>query len=296
MIVYLDEIFVVNLVMDWLILWAVGNLAQCHTPAWRLWLAALLGAGYSVMILLVPARWLSIMPVRIGWSLLMLQTAYKGGWRSHVKLASYFYLVSFAFGGASLGAMYLFSQPILPTWSGVALVELDFQLFWLIIGAGITVTAVYELRGRLRQDIASTKTIVTARVQFQEKTITLRLLADTGHSLNDPLTGKSVLVAEHRKMLPLFSDAVQKQLATTADISPNLLLELTQEPDMAGRWNIIPYQVIGRQGIMLGFRPDYVYLKNGKSEHVLRNITIALAVHQFSVEETYQGLVSLDLL
>ena len=26
MTVYLDEVFVVNLVMDWLILWAVGNL------------------------------------------------------------------------------------------------------------------------------------------------------------------------------------------------------------------------------------------------------------------------------
>ena len=31
MTVYLDEIFAVNLAMDWLILWAVGNLAQCST-------------------------------------------------------------------------------------------------------------------------------------------------------------------------------------------------------------------------------------------------------------------------
>ena len=39
MTVYLDEVFLVNLVMDWLILWAVGNFAQCHASNWRLMLA-----------------------------------------------------------------------------------------------------------------------------------------------------------------------------------------------------------------------------------------------------------------
>ncbi len=297
MTVYLDEVFAVNLVMDWLILWAVGNLAQCCAVKWRLGLAALLGAGYSVLILLCPAGWLSILPVKIGWSVLMLKTAYTGGsWHSQVKLVSYFYLVSFAFGGASMGAMYLFSQPIMPAWSGIALIEMDFQLFWLAFGAGLTVMAVYALRSRLRQDIAAVQTIITAQVQFQEKTVMLRLLADTGHNLTDPLTGKSVLIAEHRKMLPLFSENVQEQLVKVQAMSPDLLIELSREPDMAGRWRIIPYQAVGQQGLLPGFRPDCVYLQTGKNEQLLRNTIIALSGQRFSADEAYQGLVPLDLL
>lgn len=296
MTVYLDEIFAVNLAMDWLILWAVGNLAQCSTEKWRLGLAALLGAVYSVLLLLVPDGWCARLPVKIGWSVLMLRTAYKGSWRSHVKMISYFYLVSFAFGGASMGAMYLFSQPIAPAWSGIALVEMDFQLFWLAFGTGLTVFAVYALRSRLRQDMAAAQTIIAASVQFQDKTVMLRLLADSGHSLTDPLTGKSVLVAEHKKILPLFSEAVQKELIDKEAISPEMFVELAQQPDMLGRWRMIPYQAVGQQGLLAGFRPDCVLLQNGEKSKLLSNVIIALAVQRFSADEAYQGLVPLDLL
>ena len=296
MTVYLDEVFLVNLVMDWLILWAVGNFAQCHASNWRLMLAAVLGAGYSVLLLFFPEGELTMLPVKLGWSVLMLRLAYTGSWRSHIKLLSYFYLISFARGGASLGTMYLFRRPVMAAWSGIALVEMDFQLFWLAFGAGFTFLLVYVLRSRLRQDIASVQNIVTARVQFQEKTVTLHLLADTGHSLTDPLTGKSILIAEHRRIIPLFSKNVQKTLEDRKTISPDFLLELAREPDMAGRWRIIPYQAVGQRGLLAGFRPDYVYLRYGEKEQILRDITIALVGQQFSADEAYQGLVPLDLL
>lgn len=296
MTVYLDEVFVVNLVMDWLILWAVGNLAQCHASNWRLMLAAVLGAGYSVLLLFFPEGELTMLPVKLGWSVLMLRLAYTGSWRRHIKLLSYFYLVSFVLGGASIGTMYLFRQPVMEAWSGIVLVEMDFQLFWLAFGAGLTFLFVYILRGRLRQDIAAVQNIITARVQFQEKTVTLQLLADTGHSLTDPLTGKSILIAEHRRIIPLFSKNIQKALEDRKTISPDFLLELARESDMAGRLRIIPYQAVGQQGLLAGFRPDYVYLRYGEKEQILRDITIALVGQQFSADEAYQGLVPLDLL
>ena len=65
---------------------------------------------------------------------------------------------------------------------------------------------------------------------------------------------------------------------------------------MAGRWRIIPYQAVGQQGLLAGFRPDYVYLQHGENEQILRDITIALAGQRFSADEAYQGLVPLDLL
>lgn len=297
MTVYLDEVFAVNLIMDWLILWLAGNLAQCGAGRWRLRAAALLGAVYSVAVFFPWGVWLTLLPIKIGWSLLMLVVAYSFvNWRNYLKLVIYFYFVSFVLGGASVAAMYLFGEQSIQTWSGVALVEIDFQLFWLVIAAGMVSAAVWYLRNRLRQDLSAPQQIVTGWVQLGEQVISLQLLVDSGHSLTDPLSGKSVVVAEQRILLPLFSEAVQKILGQQLENGADILLLMAEQSNMAGRWRLIPFQTVGQQGLLLGFRPDSMILQYGTVKRTCHNIIVAMSSQQFSSHETYQGLVPPDLL
>ncbi len=297
MTIYLDEIFAVNLLMDWLILWAVSHFAQYYSRWWRLWLAAILGAVYSVAVCFPQSMWITALPVKIAWSLLMLLIAFSFvNWRNYLKFVIYFYLCAFVLGGSSMAVMYLFGQPVMQTWSGVALMTIDFELFWLAVGAGVIIASIYCLRGRLRQDLSAARQYVMASLYYDGKWVSVQLLIDSGHSLTDPLTGRSVIVAEQRRLLPLFSDAVQRLLEESAHTKAERMLELSEQPGMTGRWRIIPYQTVGQQGLLLGFRPDSITLQHNHTIKTVQNHIVALSAQPFSSDGTYQGLISLDLL
>lgn len=296
MTVYLDEVFAVNLCMDWLILWATGTLAQSGAKRWRLGMAAFLGALYSIVIFLPWGVYLAILPAKILCSLLMIVVAFPFvSWRNYLKNVIYLYLISFVLGGASLGVMYLFGQQFVETWNGIALVQIDFQFFWLAVAVSLVLAATFFLRQHLRRDLSAAPCIVTAQILMAEKQVSLRLLVDTGNSLVDPLTAQPVIVAEQEHLLPLFSPLFAQQLAQTASGSAQLLLA-AQQSEMPGRWRLIPYRAVGQQGMLLGFRPDWVILQHGKEYRRYSNVIVALSEQKFSAYETYQGLVPPELL
>ena len=296
MTVYLDELFLVNFLMDWLILWATGNMAQIAGKRGRLIAAAFLGACYSIAVFLPHAEWLQALPIKIGCSLGMLYIAFPFiRWRNYLKSVIYFYLISFVLGGASIAAMFLFGQYSLPTWNGVALVQIDFQLFWLIVAASLVLGVIFFLRHCLRQDIAATPEIVTVQISFQERQVTLRLLLDTGNHLTDPLSGQPVIVAEQSSLLPLFSPERGTLLQETKRNAAELLLMMVEQEELTGYWRLIPYQAVGQRGMLLGFRPDRLILQHGEENNVYTNVIVALSEQKFSPYGTYQGLVQPEL-
>lgn len=296
MTVYLDEVFAVNLCMDWLILWATGSFAQSCTKGWRLGMAAVLGALYSIVIFLPWGFYMAVLPVKIFCSLLMIMVAFPFvSWRNYLKNVIYLYLISFVLGGASLGVMYLFGQQFVETWNGIALVQIDFQFFWLAVAVGLVLAATFFLRQHLRRDLSTVPCIVTAQIFLGQRQVSLRLLVDTGHSLVDPLTAQPVIVAEQACLLSLFPQLFAQQLAQTDSGSAQLLLA-SEQSGAPGRWRLIPYRAVGQQGMLLGFRPDCVILQHGEEYKRYSNVLVAFSEQKFSAYETYRGLVPPELL
>ena len=292
---YVDEIFLVNLIMDWLILWAVGNLAQTDTRSWRTGLAAMLGACYAVLVLL--NRFMAALPVKLGWSLLMIAVAYPViNWRNYLKHTVYFYLISFVLGGASVAVMYVLGEPSAPAGSGIAMVQIDFQLFWLAIAAFLTGTAVCGLRGRLRQDLTAVQQMIPVTIQLNGQHCAVRLLVDSGHSVTDPLSGQAVLIVEQQALLSLFPTSLQHLLEAPGYTESERLLLLASQSGMTGRWRLIPYRAVGQQSMLLGFRPDAVVVEQGAVRQSWRQIIVALSPQTFSACHTYQGLFPPTLL
>ena len=50
MTVYIDEVFMVNLIMDWLVLWTTARMLSVAGNWRRLGSAAIFGAVYSILI------------------------------------------------------------------------------------------------------------------------------------------------------------------------------------------------------------------------------------------------------
>ena len=295
MTVYVDEVFVVNLLMDWLVLWATSNLAQTGSSWRRLWLAAAVGALYAIAIFFPGCGWLAVLPLKVGCSLLMVWIAFGfADWQNYLKCAVYLYLVSFVLGGASIAVMYLFGEQVVQTWNGIALVQIDFQLFWLAVAAGLVMAGVFLLRQHLRRDLFALPPILTAQIFLNQQQITLSLLVDTGNSLTDPLSACPVIVAEQDSVLPLLPESFCQLLQTAT--SADAVLLAAQQTELAGRLRLIPYRAVGQQGMLLGIRPDCIVLQCGVKQRQHTNVIVALSNQKFSPYGTYQGLVQPELL
>ena len=112
--VYIDVILVVNLVMDFLVLWATGKLAGVRIVYRRLLAASVLGAVYSVgSVFSDLSPWYDF-PVKVIISgLIVILAFWPGSGQVFLKVWGYFYGVSFAMAGAVVGVSYLFrSYPL----------------------------------------------------------------------------------------------------------------------------------------------------------------------------------------
>lgn len=295
MTVYIDEVFLVNLIMDWLILWSVGYMGQARASRARLAAGAALGACYSVAIFSPWGALLAALPVKLGCSLLMLRATFPfTGWRNFLKQTAYFYLISFVLGGAALAVPYLLERRAVRVWNGIALTQVDFRLFWLALAAGLAGLAVFLLRQHLRRDLSAPPLILTARVVSGGRQASLRLLVDTGNSLTDPLSGWPVIVAEQEALLELWPEPLQTLLREAR--SADQIFLAAAETELAGRLRLIPYRTVGRQGYLLGFRPDAVILYGRGGGQSCGNVLVAMSEQKFSAYGTYQGLLPPELL
>lgn len=295
MTVYIDEVFAVNLIMDGLVLWAAGTLAQTGRFGRRLGFAATVGALYAVLIFLPDCGWLATLPMKVGCSLLMVRIAFGfHDWQNYLKCVVYLYLVSFVLGGAAIAVMYLFGQQFVQTWNGIALVQMDFHLFWLAVAAGFVLTGVFFLRRYLQRDLSAVAPILTAQIILGARQVTLRLLVDTGNTLTDPLSARPVIVAEQASVLPLLPESLRQLLQ--AAYSADAVLLAAQETELAERLRLIPYRAVGQQGMLLGVRSDCIILQNGAQQKQHTNLVVALSDQKFSAYGTYQGLVQPELL
>jgi sigma-E processing peptidase SpoIIGA len=113
--VYVDMLFLINLLMDFVVLWAAARLAQIRVSLWRLLAGALIGAIYSILVLLPDLQYMSGIEMKFIISIIMAIVAYLPlSWKKFGRVVLYFYFVAFTMGGAVLGLIYLLEHDIPP--------------------------------------------------------------------------------------------------------------------------------------------------------------------------------------
>ena len=289
MTIYLDEIFVINLLMDALMLWATGKLMQRPVLIFRLFASAIIGAIYGAAIFLPGCIWMADGLVKALCALLMIWIAFGWvHWRVYLKTVIYLYLVSFVLGGATIALMYFFGQQIVQTWSGIALIEVEFRFIWLIGGVIFVLFVVQILRRTIQKSLENYMQIMTVTVRLRNKTEKLRLLVDSGNCLTDPISGVPAIVVQMNCVRSLFSDVeLQYMEVGVADA----VLQLT---DLSERLRLLPFQTVGYRGLMIGIRLDELQLHASnmiEPSTVRTDVIMALSTQQFAADDSYQGII-----
>ena len=256
-VVYLDEVFLLNFVVDYLLLLAAGRLAGEILRRGRLALGAALGAAYAGAVFLPGLGFLVHPLCKVGVGVLTVLIGY-GGSRRLLRVCLVFFVVSAAFGGG-IFALQMLGSRSLTMANGVLASPLDLKLV-LLSAAGCygLVTLLFQRAARH----SSRRELAPAVVELGGRRAVLTALVDTGNTLTDPATGRPVLVAEGEKVKALFPPGTAPCQAELRD--PSAALERLSNAGL--RCRLLSYQAVGVEcGLLLALRSDKV--KVGREDY-----------------------------
>ncbi|MCL2368870.1 MAG: sigma-E processing peptidase SpoIIGA [Oscillospiraceae bacterium] len=280
-VIYLDTLFALNLVVNYLILLATAKIAAVHILRRRLGLGALFGALYASLSIFPQWGFLATAPMGVVAGAAMVLLVF-GNRRELLRLAVIFFAVSAAFGGAIYAISLMAGGP---AYDGHHVLPISLKA--LVVAFALcygTLTLVFRRMGR---DTGAR--LVQVELTRRGRSATFTGLIDTGNSLVDPVTGGAVVVAETQALLPLFDPAVAKLLTgPLADQPIELLPKLQDIPGGPGLY-LLPYTAVGTgSGFLLAFRPDRAKI-DGKEA---RGVAIALSPTRVSDVVRYSALIN----
>lgn len=299
-VVYLDVVFLINLLMDYAVLWATSRFGQFRTSAGRLGAASLLGAFYSLFIFWPQAGWLASVPGRIAFSVLMVAVAFgRPKARRFLQALSYFYLTAFAAGGAMLGGIYLLNaaEPAVATMSGFLLFLGNVRYTWLLAALAAAI-----LMGRfgavfIKRNFLKSMLRVPVVIRFGDARLAVQALIDTGNQLQDPLTRRPVMITEYGVLKNLLPPAAQEAFEASAEPDLERVVRALEGSPWGGRVRMIPFTSIGRaRGMLLGFRPDEVLVLAEDTPVRIKEIVVGVYQQPLSSQGHYRALLHPDVL
>lgn len=256
-VVYVDSVFVLNALMDYLLLLCTGRLAGVTLRRRRYALGAVLGGAYAVAVFLPGCGFLSLLPVKLAAGVLLSVIAF-GAEARLLRLTLLLFAVSCAMAGCVLGLGLLAGSGV-PVVRGVFYTDVSAKVLLIAAAAAYLVLTVV-FRAAARHGLGGQ--LVRVRVYLGGRSAALTALLDTGSALRDPVTGAAVLVVSPGAMDGALPSPVRRLLTPELLRFPPDLLEPLRQTDPALRWRLVPYRAVGvPEGLLLAVRSDWTEIE-----------------------------------
>lgn len=289
---YIDVIFSENIIMNYIILFATGLIIKNNLKHLRIFLSSLIGATYAIMSYISKLEIYENQFTKLILSIVMIYIAFHP--KSIKKLSKnmiIFYLTSFCFGGAAYYLLYYISPEQIKNINGVLtgaypikIAILGGILGFFIINIGFKVA---------KNKIDKHSIYYNIEIGYQEKKTEVKVILDTGNLLVEPITSFPVAIIEEDKIRELL---LERDLDIIKNGLTNSFNGLSEELKL--RCRIIPFSSVGKSnGMMIGFKPDYIKLYIGEEdEKIINDIIIGIYHKPLSQNGKYQGLIGLEML
>lgn len=274
--VYIDVLFMVNFMIDILIVEATGAIVSVHTKYMRSLFSAFTGALYAVGMFFVKAAFVQSIVMKLLLSALMVLIAFGFKNGAHfLKMWGSFFVVSFIFGGslfALMNATGLGSRLNMIYSNGEIYLNLPWR--WVLLSASGTYFLIY-IFGRIRKRrIALRAARRTLTIYTKGQKLETTAIIDTGNALFDPITGAPVIVCEKGELKALLPQG-------------EAIMENMSKAGLKVR--LIPFSSVGKEsGLMPAFLPDMVEVDG----HRAKSCIIGITENRLCKENEYHALLN----
>ena len=275
MTIYLDVVFIENLVMNLSIILSEAVLLNSLNKLVRKICSALIATAYYILTLIFPKT--TYFQILVGILIILIAFRPKS-LQLLLKQTFLFYFINFVFAGTSFALMCAFNKDKFSIFNGV--VVGNFNVFKVFLAGIIAIIMlIYFFRKRSKHVFKDVVISISGKVKE------IRLLLDTGNLLREPYTGKPVMIVEKNALKSVID----------GDLFNDLDEMLKGKETIPDGMFLIPYRSLGNSsGFLLGIKPDFVALKkNGKKFY---NVVIGICDENISETKSYSGIFGLETL
>lgn len=266
--VYIDIVFLTNLLMDYILLRIVGKLFLRKRNRGRILLAAAVGALFSCLILYV------LLHGGCAWGMLVLGLDLKKNGLL-VKALVTVYLMAFFMGGLMEAAPVKKAAPV--------------RFLIVAVGAYMGLSALIYLSDSFR---ARWKNIYPVTLSYQGNVQQFFGLLDTGNFLVDPINQKEVFIIKPEVLEAMLPQENADRLKHLKE-NPG---ELEGTEPSALHPHFLPYKTIGEEGVLLAVVLDDLCIHTPREVIHVANPVLALAVEPSALGKEYQVLLNSRIL
>lgn len=299
MTVYLDVIWLLNLLFDSLLLLLTAIILKRQFSLWRLVVGGFIG---SLIILL------SITPfhsysghtlTKLMFSILMVLVTfgYKR-FRYFITSLATLYFVTFLLGGSLIGIHYFLNFD-LQVSSALLLSSVKGYgdpISWLFVLLGFPI-AWHFSKSRL-ENLEMTKILfdqlVKVTIDIHGQSFQFTGLIDSGNQLYDPLGRMPVMIVSLYHKQEQFPPSLL-ELATYGKKLQTGDVEFAEQ--FASKIRLVPCRVVGQeQQLLVAIKPDRISISKNNEESIAYKVLVSFTLQQLSVDNAYQCIVHPKLL
>lgn len=286
MTVYIDVLFIVNLVLDYFILLSIKFFLKTSDKRWRLLIGAVVGATYACIMYFPDLKILSNMIFEVLLSCLIVFVSFKiKSFISFLKYFVCFYVISALFGGIVFAIEQFLAPPILTVKNGIPYI--DISPIMLIVVSGLSYLSVTLITRFVSKRYQNDK-IAKIEIYIEDKKASMDALIDTGNELKDSFSGTPVIICDFQKVRSLIPIEIQ-DLFLNRNLSISDVVEYT---DFKKRFRMIPFSSVSDVvGLLPAFKPDYLICEGSRVNEVI----VAVTSKKLSNDGKYNAIISPEL-
>ena len=295
MTIYIDVVFLENLVMNSIILVASGIILKKKMKWIRIILASSLGAIYTIIGYISVLEIYSNLILKVILSILIIYIAFnpqtvKQLWKDLLI----FYLTSFVFGGVAFALIYVVKPQDILMKNGLFLGT--YPLKTVLLAAIVAFIIIIVAFAIVKTKFSKKDMFCDVEVELNNKIIKTRAMIDTGNLLKEPITNTPVIVLEHT----LLYECVPKEILDNLEsILGGELVKIPEEVrnEYISKLKLIPFVSLGKQnGMLVGIKADSLKIIQDDQEKENKNVIVGIYNKSLTKRGEYRALVGMDLI
>lgn len=295
MTIYVDVLFLENLILNSIILYATTIIAKVKIRHFRILGASSVGSIYVVIYYVFKINIYTDFFAKIMLALCIIYIVFKPQKGSELlKYVVIFFLVSFVFGGASLAVIYVVNSSNVIIINGM--IKGDYTIKTVLFGIIIAFIVCILAFKLVKTKFTKKDMIRKIKIKLDGNEVVTSAMIDTGNLLKEPITNIPVVVVEST----VLKDALPMELLeNTENILGGDIERISKEIQeiYLSRLKVIPFSSLGKQnGMLLGIKSDSLIIEDEEGEKKIEKVIIGIYNRPISRMGEYKALLGIDVL
>ena len=287
MTIYVDVVFIENLLINYIILCATAIIAKNKIHFLKFLLASSFGSLYAILNYIISLSNLENFFLKLFISSFMILISFDNKKiKVFFKNLIMFYLTSFTFGGAAFMLLFFVSPESVIYENGrfIGTYPLKITIYGGVLGFIIIILVAKFIKNKF------SNTLCDLEIFFKGKVIKLKTLVDSGNLLKEPISNQDVIVVQKSSLEDLIDKKILNE--ATSMIKGSLIGDMSKEL-YEYKFKVIPFSSLGNEnGVLIGFKPDYIKIYSDE-EIIKKDVIIGIYDGALSKTNLYTSLIGL---